>query len=505
MSCDYVRGDKIGAGSFGQVYQVINSMDNVEDVIKFYTSKTSDGDEMTGGLGDSIAEIDVMFNVGHASLVKGIALKLAKTCPELFEGINSQSGVVMNKFNGGDMSNMGSVFNLNYPEGVNVFDLGVSITTKCLRQLASAITCLGEAGYYNFDIKPSNVLYNINSNDGVIYSEDDIDFFLSDYGLCIPIRQNGQDLEPGRYLSTPLTTAPESFGFNKVYMESSMSWSLSLTVLTIFLGSSLESMLGINEGQNVQQFFKYMIENIESIVEGINSQITSVYTEVYPQLSSENKPQLVQTLELLMGMLIINVFPGLDKSRLRPRQVTEQLKDTSYLCTYETYDGIGVDDISDEDVGKITLAVLNCGKQSYGVISLALCLTFRYFVINDQRFSIETIAKYCVLIARYFYGDNTVRMTRDDELDIVGILITLNGVIYINPIFNKSFTPGQVVDVISAAINSVLQFKDFMRDGCPYELLDLEFFQNEIFPSESLMPGKLVQSPLRNSNNNLMY
>lgn len=496
MDCGYNRLEEIGSGTYGKAYKI--ERDNVFEVIKFYMSVLNNKNILKGSIGESISEIDVMFNVRHPNLVRGIGLKLAKQCPELFNGIKSHAGIIMPWFNGGDMAHITDVYNLPYAEGVDILDLGSLISIKCLRQLCSAIVCLGDAGYYNFDIKPQNVLYNITSDDGFIYSEDDIDFYLADYGLCMPTREYGQILTPGGYLSTPFTTAPESMNkYNIVYLPRSMSWSLSLTVLTIFLGEKLEVMFKKTSHMKDPEFFSYMHKNIDSIVDSIYKKIELKYKTIEPFLSRKLKTKFMDFIEILMGMLIVNIEDPDLPMRLDPREVSELLKDKNNECIYHTDMNISMDNIPDADVREIITSAMEQGDLTYPTLCLGITLAFRYILINPENYDTSTIVKYCILIARYFYSDNAPGMTVENQDIIVNMLITFNGIIYINPLFTKSFRKEQINDIILLGLRDTPAFKRFLNDKCPYEELDLEISQYILFPTTYIKELNLMASPSR--------
>jgi len=199
----YFHVDKnLGSGAFGQVFAVSENLKN-------YALKIFKGDK---SLSENLTEIDVLYRINNPSLIKGIEmLKFQQDYGTLEDlKVGSMEGFQKESVLGGD-------------------DELYNVKTKFVEQILGGMACLEKMGFLNIDVKPANMLYSIESEDGLIVTSDDINFFISDYGACIPIDYPTQivDNAPRTRLFLPIIE-------NREFRNNQSVWAFGISYLYIF-------------------------------------------------------------------------------------------------------------------------------------------------------------------------------------------------------------------------------------------------------------------------------
>lgn len=220
---------KLGDGASGQVYEYQPPYGDEKYAIKFYYDREG------RWVRTALAEIDILFRVNNPFLIKGWELKNKQILSNgtlnqnrLFENADSSFAVVEDLKNG-DLNMMESFF-----EHFQIDDpvLMEKIMMKFLCQMTSACNCLYRAKYLNADIKPENIFYEAKS---VIVDVDDVNFYMGDFGLCLPIDREHKPMDQN-YLGTLGYIAPEVLKNPENITLASCYWSIAISAIKIFFG-----------------------------------------------------------------------------------------------------------------------------------------------------------------------------------------------------------------------------------------------------------------------------
>lgn len=174
----------ISRGTYGAVFEC-------QDVaIKFYFN-----DFIQPYSSQLLNETDVLFRLSHPNLVNGIDFYTKDSHPELFKVY--QEKVANSRAIPGKNSNMaisqplmdGTLVMLSHhvnplKQTFQGREMVSKICQKMIAQISSAASYLYTQGYLHLDIKPSNILYKLKNK---LSSEDDVDFYLADFGSCLKI------------------------------------------------------------------------------------------------------------------------------------------------------------------------------------------------------------------------------------------------------------------------------------------------------------------------------
>ena len=212
---------KLGEGSFGSVYKVIDKSTKIiraMKVIKKETLQDQDDEQLF------LKEIEILKSIDHPNIVK------------IFEyyADNCNFYIIIEFVTGGEL----------YSELTKWKVFSERKAAFITKQLLSALFYLHSLNIVHRDIKPENVMVE-HKNDSKNVTDEEITVKLIDFGTC-------NYLEAGNFLSqtmgTPYFVAPEVL--NGKYNEKCDIWSMGVTLYLLLCG------FPPFEGKNSEEIFK---------------------------------------------------------------------------------------------------------------------------------------------------------------------------------------------------------------------------------------------------------
>lgn len=417
--------EKIGQGGYAQVFKK-----SPTTVLKILTRDK----DRSGGLEQSLPEIDILFNVNNPNMIKGIELKYT-----------DKIELTLPLARGKDLiGHLGFIYNTR--------DEMYKLSSKCLFSILDAVTCLRSARYLNFDIKLENILI------------DGSDFYLSDYGLSQAIKDLDQVIISKNPLGSFPYLAPESLLSNR-YSFKSLSWVIGLIISELMIGKTISSIFKISNRTKNSYLGK--------VAPNLRNQIIKVLNHQYTELESGLKPKTRKIATRLIS--IINELLTVDEFK-RPSP-SDFIKPS--ICQYNTINSIDIS-LPDEIVKQVIYEILYY-KKPYNIICLAISLTLRYL---DQlpNENIPKAVKTAMLIAIYFYNDEHYIWSSREEQRAIDMIIVLSGIIYINPMYINARRSKDIDSKLFEALVNPSNFKDFLSKGAIYGTIEtpIENFDKKI-------------------------
>lgn len=166
-----------------------------------------------GGIEISLQEIDILFRINNPNIVRGYKIsRIIKNSNRNLQNIttNSTFGKITDKL---------SIFQTS------------ELCLKFCEDIYSAQKCLQDNGYYNLDLSLKNIVYS--DIDG------EINFYLGNFDVCIPISQKDEIVTLPEYTESSenivgnrKTISPETQNEKQIYPNSFL-WSLGILILQI--------------------------------------------------------------------------------------------------------------------------------------------------------------------------------------------------------------------------------------------------------------------------------
>ena len=215
----YILGDRIGEGSFAQVYRAIDAESGRIFAVKQMSIESARNEENARTLAK---EIELLKNLRHPNLVRYLGTHRTST----------QFNIFLEYCTGGSIAQMLKQFG-RFPE---------PLIRMYTRQMTEALAYLHEHGIVHRDVKGANVLVN-GQTTGIAK--------LSDFGCSKRAPQDGDDLDADQSLmrirGTVLWMAPECAQQSPHVNTSSDIWSLGATVIEMATGKPPWAELNIKE------------------------------------------------------------------------------------------------------------------------------------------------------------------------------------------------------------------------------------------------------------------
>lgn len=272
-------GKRIASGTYGSLYQLI--LDGKTSVLKYFVRNEDN---------TFLKELDILMRIKNPHLLEGKQIFLQQKYPELFQDKNSKIAVEEELMTG-------NLFDLTY-ELKDMEPAKVEkICRKMILQLTEALGCLKQANYYHYDITPKNILFQ--------KKDDEIDFFLADFGLCFePSEDYHFEIGTHIYLHPFLL----SDGANKkAYSvdDGKMFWMVGLSILSM-LDPSYEYFSTSDDFQDVyddlikknklsEEFQKYLSRALEGYSKSFQEEIFSLMGIENNKLVSPQIPNIFYT------------------------------------------------------------------------------------------------------------------------------------------------------------------------------------------------------------------
>lgn len=390
----------LGKGSYAKVYRDGNM------AVKKYRSI----EEFVS----SLVEFDIMLNIRNPHIVRAIEYKLK-------DGGSIHMDLMM--FDGKKL--LEQDFDL---------DTRVKLGYEMLISLCDSVKCLEEFGYSNYDIKLDNVLVDKNMS-----------FYMSDYGLAVPIPEPGFTLITDLDLATHTIKAPESF-FG-VYNQKSAIWSIALTVSNFIL----------NQDYPYGDFNSYMEDIKLSNYKNFDVLYTDNGIEVNNNFEKYLKKSnhiisLVDKLQEYIGETILfKILKKMLNLNYLQRPSIEDILYTRFKCEFENEDDLEFNEIYSNPLNnKILIGNLIKYQKKYStkLNYPAFCLAFT-LAIRDPESRPEEPRIY-IELAKIIYS---LRSSLNNKLiqEVLDLCERLNFRISVNPIFNSSFSKKDILEFFEKA------------------------------------------------------
>lgn len=454
--CDLVQESVLGRGSYGEVKKV--KKDTKDYALKLFL----------GQLESSLTEIDVLMRVKSSNLIEGIEIrKWTNECSAVFD--TASSGVLENLITG-DIhgKNLKSSSSLNlaplpYPE---MLKLKREILTKFLAQSASALKCLSNADYYHLDIKPENIFYKALPQ---IQSADDINFYVGDYGLCLPL--DSPSPNPCKYhlAGTPMYFDPSFITTGKV-SETSPVWALGISALELLSGEEwlerLEMIIKIRPGYNTTNNVLYASPYVKIWASSILNDFLSQLRTRGVGMEEISKWEDIQ--DLLLQMVDINPL-----KRPTPYAIARKFYYDNDCVVENQVCDLNLTDDELLDIYETLLFMFKDQNQTAGKQKLKIkvfCLALQYLLrscCDDKKDNIlnnlDQAAFNAMTLAAYFYhglsSSAYVNEITQDEL-VSYIFEFNNGHIFGNSLYVKSLKYENIKYKLSQIEGNPTAFRD---------------------------------------------
>lgn len=461
MSSKFTFIEDLGSGTYGRVVRV--KEDDQELALKIYSRRQS-------GIYSSLKEVDILFRLKHPHLIKGHKLCTKKQDSKIFKDDLTGS---LQELMDGSIHN----FEINLSEELEADSkkrhlFYFKLAEKLLFSLLSASEALNKAAYIHLDIKPENILYKAKN---IINDIDDIEFFLGDYGLCIPRDDYQREQlikgpwDAGTYLYLP----PEALSEDTFVSENSSLWMIALSVIEFLTTESHHEYINYNEND------KYIINSVKNLAPETRQKTLSKLESFYNKKSYS--PELEATYKnlhsILSPMLFINHRKRTKPSNL-PFGEIKELK----LNLKQSNDFI-------KSTFKTFLELISEDEYKLREVTMAWTLACKMMSLNriSEKADIENELCKCLEFATIFYRD----MSSSDlyflkpEKKLVNYINEIKGNIFDNDLYIKSGSVEEINNILKSIILNTDDFRDKLVNG--FEITETKHKKNVTFqPSQFL-------------------
>lgn len=516
----------IGSGTYGFV-SIIKDKNGEKKVAKIYYRDR-------GGIYSSLREIDIAFRIDRKNLLKGYEILTKKNNDELFG--NNLTGILIDYYDG-DLGRFYERFFNDYNDEISssndenegtdsstdsetdedlkflndlikkdkktlipkekyvlekiIFGstltecektlLRLQIAMKMIHQLSDSFCHLYENGYYHLDIKPENVLYKIKEKFETI---DDIDFCLSDYGLCVPrnsLTENSQvasgSWEVGTYSFLPF----EALGKNITIYPSSASWMIALTVIEVLTDFSHDRKK--NDFKNEREEFDYYRNHCFEFKENVLSNLKSWYNI---KEKDENTDILYDHLRKCISEMLTLQY----SKRTSPFEILGKNIENIPFKTYKFNNKNKHIDLYFKTLIECYLD-FDCEEIYLKEFCLAWFYVCRFIIKNriniNMNYRMEIMK--CLELSLIFYNssDTKPNYLRPEKI-LVNFIKELDENIFVNPIFLLASSPKEIYDLFEILLNEPGKYMEISDNGFA------ELGKDEIKPKNILFDLKKLPS-----------
>lgn len=427
----------LGKGGFGYTYEVEDIFNGEKYAYKTFKKENA--------FLRSIVEIDIFFRIRSECLIKGIKLfapiGMGEEC--LLSKKDGENGGIVMELEQSDIYYETPLFdsffekkkdlfqNLN---GNEILDLKLSFILKVLYQVSCGIECLHLNRYFHRDVKLANILYSFNNK------TKEINFFLTDFGLCYPIRSDSSiiyDFEAGTSSYLP----PEYYSQNMKLDNKTDVFALGITIFRLLVGN--KPFLEIEEVSKDETIdYKSTSKNAEKIFRSgkIKSSLFENSEKIlikHPTLENKTKEKLQFLNTITEKMLSFS-------SEERPfisEIINEILSSYDEFQVYECFEKKILFEIEDFPSIKkgIDYLLHEFTEQKLKQITLTICLFIRVLFLKPG-YDIKILIDRCMFISRIFYSksQSLVQSLSDkNQSHLIEIINALSGEIFSDPISEK--------------------------------------------------------------------
>lgn len=448
MSCDLKEIELLGTGGFGAVKKVKRGKDE-------YAFKI-----LMDGIEYSIKEIDVLFRIANPSILKGYQLRFYDRdldCQKLYlyEKNDDDDSNPYDPSNPVNVMKKGKValleeladkdmnrrnffrFGKKKFDKKGYFDFNVELQRKCIFQICKAVECLMRAGYYHADIKPENMLYKIEGKKDKedVDNIDDVNFYLSDYGILIELDENGYPTKKCLQ-GTPSYMAPETLVYDVVTYNSCM-WAIGFSLLKVILDISFD-------GYRTRK----ILDDPMAYIDFINKKIKNEVKMEKNKYRGREYSKYISTLELLEDMAIVK-----ESKRLSIFQVFDRLPEFSLPKCLYSLDPIKV-------VGAEAIEIFREYVKFFKIVNKrphlkVFCLSFTYLLRLAAKGFNWRIDKNIVFsavhaVATTFYFPQLYKRFTENEKNFVLLYVfELQGKVYTNDIYFNATNPEEIYTILN--------------------------------------------------------
>lgn len=404
--CQYksTGGKEIGSGAYGSVTIVKKNDKN------FAFKRLRDEDDETGDFEErdirNPIELDILFRIRSPYLNKGEAISEIGECDPNFIGLVVE------------------IIKGNLYDSLKKKELNYTQKKKIMRDVTMGLKCLHDNDFVHLDIKPDNMMYNIDKDKNVTG-------ILIDYGLCTYNPKNKPFVSQHPRI-TPSFEAPENLlefrkDGSKYYGEfdkSSDIWSLGISFCEIVNDNHH---IVKTPSNNSKKKKKYLIENFnENKIEATLEETVFKYN-LFP-----NEEEMKLFKDLVINMLMINP---------KERYTVENVLQHKYWFSkdYNTFSLVNI--CTEAKIDDYSLGYLNqlhlygvfdvidfCKKELKHLpletffmaidIYLRVCSKCEFSEIMTKK-KVKNLANYCCLVAYKFF--NWSELDEEIHYDILEI------------------------------------------------------------------------------------
>lgn len=422
--CEFENIKDISSGSFGNVHSV--DINNQSYALKVYKNSSIDI------ILNNIIEIDILFNISNQNLIKGYDILDLEEC--------SKNIPRLNKTDVGILLELGSDKNIQrLTKNISIENL-FNISYKYLIDITLGCQCLIESGYLHTDIKPENILINVELQK----------FYLVDYGIMIPIRDEMDEIKGAG--GTRIYKSPSQlYNFNNV---KNCAYSIILSVLILFTNYDWN----FKSKDKIEILF-YMMDNIPKLLERART-----YLDYITNVSSKkiklfrdiiNYMDFFKTKKTDKSIDIYNFKKDYETNfLLTPRMILHNLGITLKDCFHKPRPMI-------TRIKSVRNFLKYCNNYPFSVTCLALTLYLRF---PDDYPGLE---KQLIIISSNFYDFNKSKNSEyfKSTKDVLKLLKKLDYMIYDNDLYRNAPSVLDIIDVFKMTNEEIISF---INNGCNY-------------------------------------
>lgn len=420
--CDLRNPVYISEGSFGRVYFI--EKDDEKYALKIY--KNFEIKKMF----EFLHEIDIMFNIRQQNLIRGRDIFKLEKCNLLFEETESEDvGILMDLIPGGTLS---SLTNIDF-----------KTIYQCLIDVTLATQCLIDKNYFHLDIKPKNILYLENKNK--------FKFYLADYGLMSPIRDEFDTIYTGK--GTPKFMSPDRLVKNTISVQG-LAYTIILSILVAYTEYTWKS-------GNV-----FLIYNIPKLTALVNDKLDKA--DKFSSKSDKVKISIFREIANSLNFFSNekNIYRDyVNNFNLTPRKILDLFSVDLNDCRVSNKPAI-ISNISDE---QLDYFFEKCEGLMYSTTCLALTLYLRLGYIEIA-----------TSIASQFFNDTKIDI---EEFDLLYILKKLDYIIYDNDLYLNAPSEKELLLILRMPAIDIVKF---INGGCCYPDKSSRYLIDGIFHYDDL-------------------
>lgn len=404
---DFTLVKKMGHGGYSSVFEVFGKAEYEKDPMAYAMKLYSNTIDPDATIMINLFEIDILSRIRNPNIVRGILFFkfFYQLGDELAEELNHDHEEGADLYGVLEDLKMGSLYEFARDKYLTLSDEEKMETQKkFLYQITSSLKCLQEFNYIHTDVKPGNILYDENDN-----------FFIADYGGCIPAVNDK--------ITTILPT-PIYFPYNVVAfidgtarpsnccpsVQRNMSynislWEMGLSFLNAFYGMNMDDFYDsqsdtlIHPVERLQVVERFIRENCNQEISDLLHVIftvdkTALDTENCFRILTPNPDEFMKILE------------------------TTEINSYSYEC---------IDAHLEIQWGKTAewqnkiypeiIRFLNFYNREYvHVLTLFLTLAIRYDFSGKSRIEIPRTLEFIFKVAKYYYNHNLNTTISDENL-----------------------------------------------------------------------------------------